>query len=406
MSWKPEEIAYCTNVHAGDSLTEVMHNLDQFVGPVRQSVHLDTMHSGLWLSYKASKELKSQFYRDSLKKCLSDNNLALSTLNGFPFGNFHQHVIKETVYLPDWSQQSRLDYTLSLASILADCLGHDNPYGTISTLPLGFKKSWTVDKHNSAINLLLLLVKALEKLESRSAKQIRVCIEMEPACVLEKTDELIKFFSVDLKEAATAAGIEQSLLRRYLGVCYDVCHQAVWFEDIPSSLRAITQADIQIGKIQLSSALLVKGCSTREIKKQLFTFAEPRYLHQTTVKMSTGEILFFDDLATALKDVDDEDAGQEWRVHYHVPLQLSSLNQQGLCTTQFATEAVFEYLATVPHMKPHLEVETYTWSVLPEHLRPVDDHSLVKGISAELQFIYTLMRRHQLLTMDPLTKNA
>ncbi len=396
MAYKAMELAYCTNVHAGESVSEINVNLDRFVGPVREVSKSEHMSAGLWISNKAALALDDHATRKIFKRKLVDNKLSLHSLNGFPFADFHQHIIKEGVYLPDWSEQSRLDYTVLLATLLADCLTKDASGGTLSTLPLGFKKNWTKDKHQIALQNLLKLVQTLNVLEITTGKRIQVCLEMEPACVLEKTEHLLDLFNEDLNSLAIESGIDTDLVYTYLGICYDVCHQAVMFEDISASLTHINDAGITIGKIQLSSALRFHSASLADIKKQLTPFDEPRYLHQTSIKSVGGEVVFYTDLSEALQH-SQIDSDQEWRVHYHVPLQLGKINAEGLATTRNACDDVFAFLAVNPHLKPHLEVETYTWNVLPETIRPADDASLVKGIDAELCYVKDKLEHYKLM---------
>ncbi|HBR98174.1 MAG TPA: AP endonuclease [Gammaproteobacteria bacterium] len=399
MAWKADELAYCTNVHPGESAGDIAANLDRYVGPVKNLAQTASLSAGLWISHEASQSLQADGQRQRLKQCLVDNQLQLYTLNGFPFGGFHREVIKEAVYRPDWSDPKRLDYTVSLATILADCLPEGRCEGTISTLPLGFKGDWTPAKHRAAITHLMRLVKRLEALEAATGKHILVCLEMEPACVLEFTPEIITLFKRDLSAASGQHGIDEATLLRYLGVCFDVCHQAVMFEDAADALMRIYRAGITIGKMQLSSALMIRDVDAGSLKAQLRDFAEPSYLHQTAVRSTDGTIRRFTDLPQALSEM-PEAMGQEWRIHYHVPVQLAQINETGLQTTQFALDDVFAFLAAHPSVRPHMEVETYTWQVLPEALRPTDDASLVSVIDTELQFIRDKLAQYGLLATD------
>ncbi|MCB1755538.1 MAG: metabolite traffic protein EboE [Gammaproteobacteria bacterium] len=399
MGWRLKDLAYCSNVHPGESLADIGANLERFVGPVREALAAAELGAGLWISNKASLATQNEADFQHLQQKLVANRLRLQSLNGFPFGDFHQEVIKASVYLPDWSERARLDYTVSLAKLLAACLPADENSGTISTLPLGFQQYWTTAKHQHSLINILRLVAELARLEKNTGKHIRVCLEMEPACVLEKTDDIVNFFNRDLATLAQEEKFPADKIRRYLGVCYDVCHQAVMFEDIRQSLKKIHDAGIVIGKIQLSSALRLTDCSAGEMRKNLQPFLEPRYLHQTSIRQADGRIDTCDDLPEALKSIPPE-PGQEWRIHYHVPLQLNIINDSGLGTTQFATEQVFSFLAENRHIRPHLEVETYTWNVLPASLRADDDEALIRGIAAELDYVYDRLSHYGLLDKE------
>ncbi len=380
------DLAYCTNVHPGESVEEIMANLDRFVGPVRQKFASERLNVGLWISNKASYALNDEAIRSDLKQHLLVNQLSIQSINGFPFSNFHKNVVKEAVYQPDWSDPTRLMYTISLASFLANMLGEGSCKGTISTLPLGLRRVWSRKKQEDSVNNLILLVSELKKIEERTGKHIQVCMEMEPACVLEKTDQIVSFFASDLESNAKRQSLALEDVYRYLGVCFDVCHQAVMFEDIHSSMAKIAGAGIDIGKIQLSSALLLVSDQLEDIRRQLSIFSEPRYLHQTTVRSKDGTIEHYDDLSKAFEKANNL-GEQQWRVHYHVPLQLETINDKGLSTTRFATDEVFSFLAANRNITPHLEVETYTWNVLPPSIRPDNDRSMITGIKAELDYV-------------------
>ena len=53
---------------------------------------------------------------------------------------FHSERVKENVYLPDWSDVRRLEYTQRCSQFLAGIL-NGNDEGSISTLPLAYKQA-------------------------------------------------------------------------------------------------------------------------------------------------------------------------------------------------------------------------------------------------------------------------
>ena len=106
-----------------------------------------------------------------------------------------------------------------------------------------------------------------------------MAIEPEPFCLLETTPETIQFFEI-LWDTADKAGIG-GLVRQHIGVCYDVCHQAVEFEDADTAIRELAMADIRINKVQISCAIELDKPSDDKARQALATFAEQRYLHQT-----------------------------------------------------------------------------------------------------------------------------
>jgi len=393
--WRAEELFYCSNVHPGETLSEVKMNLCHFVDSVRQKRCLTGMQAGLWLSQQAVSEWaacpeEKVLFADLLKA----KKITVRSLNGFPYGGFHQGVVKETVYQPAWDQRARLDYTIQLATLLADLIRDSGDEGTISTLPLGFADDWNATKQQQAEQLICELLDFLVDLEKSSGQQIRVCLEMEPGCVLEKTDQLIHFFNTVLPLALQTYGLPTDIIHRHLGVCFDVCHQAVMFEDIGKSLTAITEAEIVIGKIQVSSALRI--VRPDQAKALLSDFAEPRYLHQLTTKDRQGERVYFLDLEEALlsKEIPWD---SEWRVHFHVPIQAEQLESALLSTTRQTIIETCHFLAENPSIKPHLEVETYTWGVMPEAIQPKSDSQLIGAITQELNWLQSTLNDFNLM---------
>lgn len=396
--WSKEEISYCSNVHAGETAEQIESNIETYLAAVREQQQLDWISSGLWLSEQAAEHYTQ--YPASLQRLqsiLDKQQVRVHTLNAFPIGGFHQEVVKQEVYKPDWSQSSRLEYSINCATLLSQLLPADRSYGSISTLPLGYSEDWTAEKHKAAASLLLKAVDQLQKIEYRTGKQITLCLEMEPGCVLETTEQLVTFFTETLFPAAQSNGIEQGLISRYIGACYDICHQSVMFERHHDSLSKIIDADIRIGKIQVSSALEVMDPGDRETQYQLQDYAEPRYLHQVRcINSNTRQLEGCPDLGTALEQK-QLDLTTPWRVHFHIPIQSHDLDSDKLATTQNGIIDVLQFLADHPDLKPDLEVETYTWEVLPKCHRPTSSGQLIKGLIEELNWLSTQLHHFKLL---------
>ena len=287
MFFRRADIGYCSNVHAGETVAEITQNFSRFMQPVCHHRGLSAMASGLWISAAAASELRDEQALANFKQALVQSNLKLTSINGFPYGGFHQEKVKDHVYLPDWSDPARLQYSKNLAAVLASCLPADHETGAISTLPLGYKAHWNAQKHQAAIRHLGELAAYLEQLKQQTGKRILMCLEMEPDCVLESTDELLDFFVNQLRPHVSC--------HEYLAVCYDVCHQAVMFEDAYEAMQRIVDADITIGKIQLSSALQAiftdetcNGERDESLLSLLAQFCEPKYLHQVKCQDSKG----------------------------------------------------------------------------------------------------------------------
>ncbi len=385
MTLNPLPLSYCTNVHPGLTVTEVLQKLDEFTVPVQQQ-YAAPLAAGLWLAEPVIQEIMAtEAGHIRFAEEIHKRNLTCYTLNAFPFGNFHSDRVKENVYLPDWTQPERLEYTKGCARVLAALLCNHTE-GSISTVPLGFKQfEHAPDFGEACIEQLIELAVFLKNLKEETGKTIRLAIEPEPFCVIEFTHELIVFFERLYQRAA-----EKQLLgtvKEYLGACYDICHQAVEFEDIPGSIRQITHAEIRINKIHISNAIeLVDPWENEAGRIQLAEYAEPRYLHQTIGTLRTGDLYRIVDLTKKFLLAPDPRVKEteKLRVHFHVPIDAQTLGHLG--TTHLELK---QALATVKELDyaPHLEVETYTWEVLPGDQKP----GLVDGLTRELQAARSLL---------------
>ncbi len=398
-SWTKEQLAYCSNVHAGITPEAIAANLQNITAKIRQQRGLASMHVGLWISQDAAEAYRCEKVLQQLKAVLAEQQLEVVTLNGFPQNDFHQAVVKEKVYLPTWAEKSRLDYTLAISTILARCMPENITQGTISTLPLAYRKGWNESYHQEACKQLCHYAKAMGELERETSKHIRLCIEMEPGCVLENTEQLIEFFTQDLPHIAEVEGVELSLIERYLGICFDVCHQAVMQEDIKTSISQIHQAGIVVGKVQISSALKIENPENDISRVILQSFAEPKYLHQLSTLDSNNQFVFCDDLSTALAQ-DDFPTTSPWWCHFHVPIQIENItvNAQivkGISTTKMCIEQLCDYFNSTLPYAPHLEVETYTWQVLPNAAKHQVD--IVESIVNELIWFESVLAKRSLL---------
>jgi hypothetical protein len=290
----------------------------------------------------------------------------------------------------------RLDYTLALARVLTHCLAADTVEGTISTLPLGFAPEWSAKRHVRALDQLCQLAIALAELAQLSGRSIRVCLEPEPDCAIETTSQAIQLFADDLPHAARRNGVPQRLINEHLGLCLDICHQSVQFEEPGDALRSLTAAGVPVGKIQVSSALEVPDPARAGLDQVLEPFAEPRYLHQVRCRYPDGRIVGRRDLPAALADADLRH-GESWRIHFHVPIQRPGAPIGGLGTTASAILGLLDTLAMDNSPRPHLEVETYTWLVLPLGGQPTDEQTLVGGLASELCWLERQMGNRGLL---------
>ncbi|MEW4526433.1 metabolite traffic protein EboE [Maioricimonas sp. JC845] len=378
MSLSTLPLSYCTNVHPGLTVDQVIDGLKQYTAPVAGQ-HSEPIAAGLWLAQPVVAELeKHPEGLDRLQQTLQDNGLVCYTLNAFPYGDFHSERVKENVYIPDWSSPDRHDYTSECADVLARLIP-DGCEGSISTVPLGFKElPHEPDFADRCIDNLLSLADRLDQIHDETGRVIRLAIEPEPFCVLETTPETIAFFEQLFDRAETARIVD--VARRHLGVCYDVCHQAVEFEDVAESISQLQAADIRINKVHITCAIQVASpADDADARTALARYVEPRYLHQTMARTADGTVHRLVDLTTqACSEPSDAFlAADMWRVHFHVPVNAESLGP--LQTTRGELHKALAAVNDLPYA-PHLEVETYTWEVLPDGGKP----DLVEGLAAEL----------------------
>lgn len=380
MAFSPLPLAYCTNVHPCRAVADVPTVLDRHALAVREQCGFG-ISVGLWLPEAAVADPAAGAV---VADALARRGLTCHTLNAFPFGDFHGARVKEQVYLPDWADRRRLDYTLACARLLV-ALVPPGGEGSISTLPLGFKGfGHGPDFMAAASDALLTAARELAAIEAATGRVIRLAFEPEPCCVLETTAETVAFFTA-LFERAARAGIEQEA-RRHLGVCYDVCHQAVEFEDAATAIATLAAAGIRINKVQISCAIEAGDPTDAAQRDALLAYVEPRYLHQTFARDAGGTLHHAVDLTRELIADPAWHARGPWRIHYHVPVDAERIGP--LRTTRSELVRALAAIRTLDYA-PHLEVETYTWPVLPG-ADPVD---LAAGIARELIATRALIMR-------------
>lgn len=364
-------LTWCLNIHPTQNWAEARAALLGPARAVKAALSPEApMVVGLRFSAETAAALEAPGPRAELKAILAGEGYLPLTMNGFPYGPFHGARVKEEVYLPDWRSEARLDYTLSLARLLAE-VNEEGAFVSLSTVPGAFRPN-AAGAEAAMAETMLRAVAGLVALEAETGRRIALALEAEPFCFLETIEETAAFFRTRLFSDAAAARLAAlagigaaeaaAALPRHLGLCYDVCHAAVEFEDAAGSLALLRDAGVPIHKLQLSSALRIASGSPAA-RAALRRFDEPTYLHQL-VERGPGGLRRFPDLGPALAPGGAED-GREWRVHFHVPVFLDTLPEFG--TTQGFLSEILALHRADP-ISPHLEVETYTWGVLPEGL--------------------------------------
>lgn len=373
-------LAYCTNVHRGESWTDTLAKLEQHTLKVRERVAPEEPYAiGLRLAQRAAAELSQPETLAAFQRWLEKHGCYVFTINGFPYGDFHGARVKENAYAPDWSTPERLAYTQQLFTLIATLAPMDSG-GSVSTVPGSFK-AWTEREPARRQAILTNLSRCAEhiaRLSQKTGKDLHLGVEPEPACTVETTEETLALFA-DWR--ATSPAVEGEGWLRYVGVNYDCCHLAVEFESASTSLRQLIDAGLRISKLHISSALKVRP--TAEARAALSSFVEPRYLHQVVVAEREAVIRRYVDLPDALADVAAIRSTEEWRIHYHLPLHASP-GAPFEDTREHVLDAL-DWLKLHPQACRHFEMETYTWEVLPPELQLGIEEQLVREYAWTLE---------------------
>jgi len=384
-------LTYCTNIHPGERWDEVFANLKRHVLMVKRACAPNADFGvGLRLSAQAAQSLREPDACEELSTFLRANALYVFTINGFPYGEFHQTRVKEQVYRPDWRDPRRLAYSNCLADVLTKLLPAGDLQGSVSTVPGGFKPEiQSEDDVNAIVGHLLDHATHLHRIHESTGRVISLALEPEPCCFIETVEETCRFFDhhmfsdTTVQRFAKTTGLgsaEAALaLRRHLGVCLDACHAAVEFEDAKECIDSLRRHEIDIKKLQLSVGLRIPN--PEAIPMAAFErLVDEVYLHQVVELTDAGTLRRFVDLPEALASLRaGRSTGCEWRVHFHVPIFLAELEPFG--NTQTFLRDLLALHASVG-LSQHLEVETYTWDVLPAAWRQLDvDGAIARELS-------------------------
>jgi hypothetical protein len=396
------QLTYCSNIHPGESWQEHFEQLKHHIPLIKKQVSPGGRFGiGLRLANTASIELKQEKNLLVFVDWLKENDCYVFTMNGFPYGNFHHTEVKDKVHAPDWTNQDRVDYTIRLAELLSELLPPDME-GGISTSPLSYRHWHSSDQtgivfQHTTSNILEVVIKLIE-IKNASGKTIHIDIEPEPDGLLESGTEFLNWYDGWLLPIGTSLletrlgftkDISTKVLKEHVQLCYDICHFAVGYEDHKEMVRLLKDKDISVGKIQVSAALKAAMPSVLENRKPVIDafaqFNESTYLHQVIAMQKNGTLKKFRDLPEALTEAGDMST-TAWRSHFHVPLFVGSYG--ALESTQEDIVNVLDLQMKQPFTR-HLEVETYTWDVLPDALKlPMTD-----SIIRELKWVMSLLSK-------------
>jgi sugar phosphate isomerase/epimerase len=380
-----QTLGYCTNVHPYSTLAELLHRLGQEPAALRarlvQAGRLppdEPLGIGLWMPADVARAAAGD--PAPLRERLARLGLRCFTVNAFPLQDFHGERVKDRVFRPGWAEPARLAATLDAARALAALLP-EGETGTIST-HTGAWRAWgppLADADAIAAGLRAA-ADGLAALRKETGRRTVLALEPEPGSSCETTAEAAAFFTRHLLPHGAAA-------REHLGLCFDACHQAVEFESMGAALAELTRAGVPVAKVQLSAALVLRDPARNA--ELLRPWAEDRWFHQVVARGRDGALVRLSDLPEALAP--DAPAAvrnaEEWRVHFHVPLFAARFDDDGaLRSTQ---PELLELLAR-PELAdvPHLEIETYSFEMLPPDRRAaLGVPTLLDGLQRELLFV-------------------
>jgi hypothetical protein len=394
-------LTYCSNIHAGETWQDHFAKLKENIPLVKERLSpMEPFGIGLRLSHIASLDLIKEENLLDFEKWLAENDCYVFTMNGFPYGSFHNTSVKENVHAPDWLSQERIDYTVRLARILSRLLPDDID-GGISTSPLTYK-FWNAGKDpvyvfEKATFHLMQVVGQLIEIKTATGKLIHIDIEPEPDGLLGDGKEFLEWYVKYLlptgipyleEKFGFLDDVAESAIKEHVQLCYDVCHYAVGYEDHLSMIQHTRALGIKTGKIQISAALKALMATDPEQRNKVVLafkkFNEPVYLHQVIARQNDGHLIRYPDMPEALADAANATV-TEWRAHYHVPLFVE--NYGVLQSTQKDIEEVLAIQRDLPFTL-QLEVETYTWEVLPEDMRL----PLAESIIREMEWVIGIIK--------------
>ncbi|NLR64277.1 metabolite traffic protein EboE [Chitinophaga varians] len=391
-------LTYCTNIHPGEKWEDHFAQLRKYIPAVKQQVAPDQPFGiGLRLANTASLELTKEENLNAFKAWLQQENCYVFTMNGFPYGGFHDTVVKDQVHTPDWTQADRVAYTVRLFRLLAALLP-EGMEGGISTSPLSYKywcNRCEEEKNSfteSATLNMLLVVEQLARIHRSGGPLMHLDVEPEPDGLLENTDEYISWYMGSLLPAGIPFIMDKlrvdeaeaaSIIKNHLQLCYDVCHFALEYEVPKQVLEQLRLYGLKVGKLQISAALKADLPAAAQARQKVIDafrpFNEPVYLHQVIGRKTDGSLVRYPDLPQALEDAGNTDV-VEWRSHFHVPVFADRFE------VLHSTQSDIVDVLTLQRQQPftaHMEVETYTWDVLPQGLK----EEMAVSVSRELNWI-------------------
>jgi hypothetical protein len=349
-------LALCGNVFPASSAAELQASV---AGParawadaVRARLGPGTLGFGIYLSAAAAAQLRQDAPALArLTTALAAAGLETWTANAFPFGDFHGTEVKQRAFLPDWTSEARLTYTVDVAEVLSQIA----PAGarlSLSTCPLGYG----FEARGAALARTHLL-RARDHLDALARKRgvpIFLALEPEPDGAFERCDDLCSWLA-ELESDRPPSD-------RRLALCWDLCHSAVVGEEPAAVMAALDATGTPLGKAQVSAALMRAALMSPAALARLQAFAQDPYLHQVRALAAPGIARAWADLPAFMSDPFALTCS-EVRVHCHVPIHHADFGD-GLTGTAWR-----DTVRTLAGRSADMEIETYTLPVLPASIR-------------------------------------
>ena len=358
-------LGYSATVHPAAELDELVAGLDACAGAVRKALGVPVLGVGLWFPHRLADRLaNSPSALSKLRRALRRNRLEVVTLNGTPHAQFTDKVVGTKLYCPDWTDPERLRYTLDLIDVLAELLPADAPYGSISTVPLGWRVPWSRDRNRAAREAIDRVEQHLARTETRTCRMIRIAVETEPGCVLEMIGQAAAWLD---RYASPYGGGSR------IGLGLDTCHLAVQFEEPAESFELLWRAGVDVVKAQLSLAPTLVDPSDASGRYALGQLGRPKYLRQVREWGGPG----VDDVAQA----NELSSHAAWRMHAHLAAHAAPPDPLS-ATTGVLDECLTRLVGGGHPLTHHLESEVYVWPRAPR-----TQQALAKRIAKELGWL-------------------
>jgi hypothetical protein len=268
-------LAYCTNIHRGESWPQTFETLERYTLAVRARVSPSKPYAiGLRLGDQASRELSEPKTLASFRRWLDEQNCYVFTINGFPYGKFHGTRVKEQVYAPDWTTPERVDYTNRLFDLLAEILP-SGIEGSVSTVPCSFKEFITSEDQVRMMRAnLWRCVEHIAELSARTGKKLQLGLEPEPLCYLETSGGDREVSRPDARGAPERSAAARTSRRELRHVPSGVRIRRAAGRDF-AAFRSTTSKSASSISV---SALAVRP--TEETRHALRAFVDEVYFHQ------------------------------------------------------------------------------------------------------------------------------